>query len=323
MERSILSGRSARGYDTTVDLIDKFEDVRQAAKRLGIREARLKKDVLCVGPCPGLWKTYYAATIRSESVRQVERLAIPEYLGISLRPGITRKRLGEDFEGWVKNANQTYNDFLKTERIDKLERLPGVIGQYYAGMARQHSIESSPVERTKTFLDTKGINVPEAILLYALNPDGVFVKGARGAIFESKLSAPNYHEFSNEIATYAIALEHVIKKDVDTAIVLHSDYPEGKRVTTLIHSVQDSAVSEVSRNIEKFLRLVQITEVRRKDVPPTMFQKIKTKVGLSFGSWKDFLLRPEGLPTTDKRVHCPECRFREICYGEGGEPSGP
>jgi hypothetical protein len=323
LENTILSGRSARGYDVTVDLVDKFEDVKQAAGRLGIRDARLKKDVLCVGPCPGLWKAYYAATIRSESVRKEERLAISKYLGISLRSGITRKRLGEEFESWVKDANQTYNDFLGTEQTGRLEKLPGVVGVYYAGMARQHSIESSPVERNKTFLDTDGIKVPDAILLYALNPDGVFVKGARGAIFESKLSVPNYHEFSNEIATYAIALEHASKKNVDIAIVLHSDYPDGKRVTTKIYSIQDSAVSDVSHNIEKFLRLVQITEVRRKDLPTTAFQKIKGKFGLSFGSWKDFLLRPEGLPDADKRTYCHECRFRETCYTEGGQPSGP
>ncbi len=302
-------------------MLDKFEEVSNAASRLRIKDARLKKDVLSIGPCPGLWKTYYAATLRSDTVREVEKLDLSEYLGVPLPSGITKKKLGENFESWVKAANLAYNRFLETQQESELGEVKGVIGEYYTKMAQLHSVESLPVERAKTVLIMEEIELPKGVLLYALNPDGIFIGGQRGAIFESKLSRPDYPEFLNDIATYAIALERVVQNDVDSAIVLHSDYPHGKHVATKIYLIQDSNVSDVSRNIERFLRLVQISEIQRP--PEGVFQKLKSTLGFSSGSWKDFLIRPEGLPETNKRVHCPECIYRKICYEEGGEPDGP
>jgi len=79
-------------------MIDRFEEIRNAAIRLGIEDPLLKKDVLCIGPCPGLWKTYYASRLRSERVRKVEKLGMSQYLGIEIPVDTTRKDLGEKFE---------------------------------------------------------------------------------------------------------------------------------------------------------------------------------------------------------------------------------
>jgi len=188
--------------------------------------------------------------------------------------------------------------------------------------------EAPPSQRVKTLLQTEGIPVPEGILLYALNPDGIFTGGVRGAIFESKLSRPVHPEFLNEVATYAIALERSIalqqeiKKDVDCAIVLHTDFPQGKHVTPEIFPIHDSNVNEVSRNIERFLRLVQISEAQRKE-KSGLIHRLKQSLRGSPKTWKEFLVRPDGLPDADKRTFCPECRFRGTCYTEGGEPNGP
>ncbi len=303
-------------------MIDKFEDVRKNADRLGIKDPLLKKDVLCIGPCPGLWKTYYAACLRSESVRKIEVLDILQYLGMQLPEGTTRKELGEKFEAWVKSANESYNQFLESEQIADLGQVPGVLGEYYTKMADLHLTGSPASERAKTVLQTEGIPVPKGILLYALNPDGVFTRGARGAIFESKLSRPAHPEFLNEVATYAIALERSINKDVDCAIVLYTDFPNGKYVTPEIFPIHDSNVNDVSRNIERFLRLIQISEGQRRQ-ESGIVRRIKHALRGAPKTWKQFLVRPEGLPESDKRTYCPECRFREVCYAEGGEPSGP
>jgi len=302
-------------------MLDKFEDISEVARRLRIKDARLKKDVLSIGPCPGLWKTYYAATVRSDTVRKVEKLDFSEYLGVPLQSDITKKKLGEIFESWVKVANLAYNRFLKTNRDNELEQVPGVIGEYYTRMAHLHSTESPPNERVKTILTMEEIAVPKGVLLYMLNPDGIFIGGLRGAIFESKLSRPDYPEFLNDIATYAIALERVIGKDVDSAIVLFSDYPHGKHVATQVYPIHDSSVSDVSRNVERFLRLVQTSEVRRH--PKGLLQSLKSVLGFSFGSWKDFVMRPGGLPAISKRAPCPNCIYRKTCYEQGGEPNGP
>jgi len=304
-------------------MIDRFEEIRRAGDRLGIRDPRLKKDVLCIGPCPGLWKTYYAACLRSEKVREVEKLEISQYLGIGVPRQITRKHLGEMFEAWVKDANESYNRFLESEEISDLDRVPGVLGEYYAKMANLHLTDSPAVQRAKTILDTEEMTVPKGVLLYALNPDGVFTKGERGAIFESKLSRPDHPEFLNEIATYAIALERVVtpQKDVDCAIVLYSDFPDGQHLATKVYPIHDSNVNDVSRNIERFLRLIQTSETQRK-VHSGILDQVKHRLGRSPGTWKDFLVRPERLPEVEKRTFCAECRFRIACYKDGGEPDG-
>jgi len=303
-------------------MIDRFEEIREAAHRLGIRDPRLKKDILCIGPCPGLWKTYYAACLRSETVRKVEKLAISEYVGRNTPQGITQKHLGENFESWVREANESYNRFLQSANVSDLSNVPGLLGEYYSDMASLHLKDSPQAERLKTLLQTEGISVPKGILLYALNPDGVFTKGARGAIFESKLSRPDHAEFLYEIATYAIALEKAITKPVDCAIVLYTDFPDGKHLETKIYPIDDTHVDDVSRNVERFVLLVQTSEIDRKE-SSGLFQKLKQKVGLAPEAWKDYLVRPQGLPEANKRMHCAECRFRTVCYQDGGEPGGP
>jgi len=321
IENSVLSTRSARGYSPSIDIVDRFEEIRRDAVRLGITDPLLKKDVLCIGPCPGLWKTYYASRLSSETGRKVETLNISQYLGMQMPSGVTRKDLGEKFESWVKNANQSYNQFIESGDISDLSQVPGILGDYYTKMADLHLTSASASERAKTVIEIDGIPVPQGILLYSLTPDGVFKRGSRGAIFESKLSRPTHLEFMNDVATYAIALEATIKKDVDCAIVLYTDFPAGKHVTPEIFAIHDSHVSDVSRNIERFYRLIQLSETQRKEALG-IGSRIKQAIRGPPKKWRDFLVRPDGLPDKEKRTYCPHCRYREACYSDGGEPGG-
>jgi len=306
--------RSVRGYNERIGIWEKFDEIREIADRVGIRNRKFRKDILAAGPCPGLWRIYYAATAE---VQKDVRVDATEYLGYHIEPGISRRALGIMFDDWVAEANRHYNAFLETGDPYCLKEVKGIVGAYYRERANTHcTVMADPKQRAKTKLQIKPDLRGHDLSLHDLTPDGVFSEGARAAIFEAKLSHPRYREFPHEMAVYAITYERTYSKDADYAIVLYTDYPIGKRLFTDKEPVLDSQVHEVSSNIERFLRLAQLSEDAVRD---SIMGGIRTRIKLGHGSWKTFLRRPPGLPSQNERQMCPSCKYRVKCYQEGGE----
>lgn len=280
-----------------------MKDIGVLAGKIGVRNPQIRKAVFAAGPCPGLWRVYYAATLGAETHKTV---LSREYLGITLPSRhITSRELGLLFERWVREANRVYNAFLETLHIAVLDTIPGMLGRFYRTRAGKLLAVADQQACLKT-----GLLVDPQVSPYPnildLTPDGLFANGLRGAIFESKLSQPSYIEFDYEAAAYAIGYEKSEGKDVDSAIVLHSNYPTRQHLSTLVSTIRDSTVGNISTNLERFILLVQYSQQR---VDPTG----------RFASWRSFLVRPRGLPELNQRGPCPSCRFRSKCYGEGGE----
>lgn len=306
--------RSARGYDDSMGLWEKLDEIKKLADRVGIRDPRVRKDILAAGPCPGLWRIYYAATA---TVQTDEPVKATEYLGNQICRGISVRELGMKFDEWIAEANCHYNAFLETEDTACLAKVKGAIGTYYRERAQKHREMASPQERTKTKLLIKpSIKVLEGLPLHDLDPDGIFSDGIRAAIFEAKLSRPRYREFPHEMAVYAITYERMHNKDADNAIVLYSDYPDGHHLLTLREPILDSYVNEIGWNIERFLRLAQSSEVFAR---ASVTARIRTKIRMGYSSWKGFLRRPPQLPKQNDRQRCPSCKYRAKCHQEGGE----
>lgn len=306
--------RSARGYHDSTGIWEKLEEIRELAQRVGVRDKRVRKDILAVGPCPGPWRIYYAATDRAVKEGLVKTC---QYLGNQIRTGISQRDLGMMYDEWIKEANEHYNTFLEKGSLDSLEGMRGVIGAYYLDRAKKHCTKFTFEQRSKTKLLIKPQILDRDFLrLTDLTPDGVFSDGSCAAIFEAKLSSPTYREFPYEMAVYAIAYERKEKKDVDYAIVLYSDYPHGCHLLIHRQAILDSHVSEVASNIERFLRLAQGSEILERNGAATRISW-KTKSGHRL--WKNFLQRPPSLPDESNRMPCPSCKYRSKCYREGGE----
>jgi len=308
------AARSARGYDDSIGLWEKLNQIREIADRVGIRDRKVRKDILAAGPCPGLWRIYYAATA---NMQKDEPVGATEYLGNQINLGISRRELGMKFDEWIAEANRYYNDFLETGDLACLKKIPGNIGQYYRKRADKHYQMADHARRARTRLMIKpDIKVPEGLPLYGLNPDGIFLHGVRAAVFEAKLSHPRYREFPHEMAVYAITYERTHQKDTDYAIVLYSDYPVGRNLFTFTEPILDSYVNEINSNIERFLHLVQLSE---RSARASVAARFRTKIRPGYDSWKRFLRRPPQLPNQNQRRWCPSCRYRPRCHPEGGE----
>ena len=245
-----------------------------------------------------------------------EKLGRAEYLGMEVPGRTTSRYLGLEFDKWVRHANKAYNSFLDSGNPDHLDKIRGVVGEYYRKMAQLHSVEASPEQRSKTWLELGDFKIPSELIIFGLTPDGVFLRGKKSAIFESKLSKPHYAEFPYEMALYAIAIERSHpKQELDSAIILYSDYPTGKHLTTAIHHILDSHISEITLNADRFLRLIQASRIRREGTIP---DKIRRQFRIHYGSWKSFFVRPEGVPEPSERKPCPSCPFQQKCYKQGG-----
>lgn len=297
------STRTSRGYSSSLSIWTRLDEIGILAGKFGIRNPQMRKSVLAAGPCPDLWRVYYAATTHAETY---EKVSHARYLGIKLTPDITSRKLGLEFEKWVKHANRFYNSFLETRTVRVLNAIPGWLGRHYRKRTRELLGVADMLECTKTKIAINPGVSPSLNTTLDLTPDGVFGEGSRAAIFESKLSTPNYAEFNYEMALYALAYEKSTGKDVESAIVLHSNYPTRQRLSTLVRFIYDSEVGNISTNLERFVRLVEYSQLAR----PIQLQ--------SYPSWKSFLVRPKGLPTPSQRGPCPSCRFRSKCYAEGG-----
>jgi hypothetical protein len=231
-----------------------------------------------------------------------------EYLGIALsQHRITSRELGLAFEKWVREANHVFNSFLETLQMEKLDAIPGALGRFYRTMAKRllKVADHEACKKTLMAIDPQVSPYPSIL---DLTPDGVFADGSQGAIFESKLSLPNYPEFDYEIAAYAIGYEKSMQKDVDSTVILHSNYPAHERLSTLVRTIRDSTVGNISTNLERFILLIKSS------------QQGHTNMSKRFPHWKSFLARPKGLPELDQRGPCPSCKFRQQCYTDGGEP---
>lgn len=258
---------------------------------------------------------YYAATT---DVEKDDIIPLTEFLGNKIARGTTRRHLGTIFDSWIACANERYNVFLETQDLTCLKEIAGIVGAHYRERANAHiALAPLPRDRAKTKLEIKPqIEILPGLPLEDLTPDGVFSGGQRIAIFETKLSRPTYREFQHEMAVYALTLESERKRDVDCAIVLYSD-PDGRNLFTFQEPIFDSYVNEIAFNMERFLKVVQISErIERESYKSRMVQKIKP----GYKTWKRFLHRPSGLPDKTERLYCPSCRYRQKCYHEGGAP---
>ena len=293
---------------------DILQDLQRIAHRVGIRKKGIRKDILAAGPCPGLWRIYYAATTKAQ---KDDIVSLTEFLGNRIARGTTLRQLGMAFDAWIEDANRRYNVFLETQNLTGLNDITGIIGEHYRKRANVHiALAPVPQDRAKAKLEIKPeIEILPGLPLEELTPDGVFSGGNRIAVFETKLSRPTYREFRHEMAVYVLTLELQRKRDVDCAIILHSD-PSGRNLFTFQEPVFDSYVTEIATNIERLRSLAQISEaMERGSTLSRMVQKIKP----GYKTWKRFLHRPRGLPDRTERLHCPSCKYRPKCYQDGGE----
>ncbi len=269
----------------------------------------MPKRLLVTGPCPGLWRTYYSATIHSTQAEA--EIAGGEYLGRELPEGATRNDVGDEFELWVRQANQVYNSFLESGNVQELDRIvtPG-LREFYKDRAVEHrEFVSESSELMKAMMKTRPkLKVLPRLPIARLTPDGLFKEGEPGAIFESKINRPRHPEFRFEMATYGIVAEHIFEMDFDFAVILHGDYPK-EDLQVYAEPINDSYVAWVSENLERFHRLIQFSLVERGG----------PNIGRNYTNWSDFVVRPPGVPDLDKRAPCGNCRYRLPCYPEGGE----
>ena len=298
--------RKARGYQDSLSIWDSLRELVRIAKETGIKDRTIRKDILAAGPCAGLWRTYYAAMTKPQYDQVVSKT---DFLGHKVVPNTTIRQLGMDFDSWIEDANRQYNVFLETHDPTCLKKIGGVIGEYYIGRATQHmQYAPTPQDLVKDTLEIKpAIQVLPGLPIDERTPDGVFLGGKKAAVFESKLSQPNYREFHHEMALYALVLESQHKRDVDCAIILYSD-PDGRNLAAAKEIVFDSNVNEIARNLERFLSLVQISQLIEQD-------EGIAKPG--YETWKHFLHRPPGLPSD--RQSCPSCKYRQTCEKEGAD----
>jgi len=296
--------RSDRGYASSAVVWERLERIARAADKHKIENSRLAKRVLSTGPCPGLWRVFYAITTH---VERYERINLQNYLGIPLSGQTDTHGLGLLFEAWVNDANRRYNLFAESGNLSHLASIQGQLGTHYTQRATTLQAQSTSEELLSTKIEVSpNINMSKRPPI-DLNPDGIFPYSAIGAVFESKISNPTYETFDHELALYAIACEKDKALDFDYAIILHSNYPHGQ-LSSVVRQITDSAIAQVEVNLEKFLLLIQETEI---DAGPS---------GPGFDSWGAFLQRPSGLPPRDEKGYCASCPYQNRCYAEGGEP---
>jgi len=316
-QSNIGTVRALRGYAESTDIWEILHQIRDAADRLGISKRTITKAILASGPCPDLWRVYYSATFDAQSDEAFSR---DEYLGIRLPTGMTRRRLGESFDKWIRTANHAYNQFIETRQLDKLQSIPGRIGELYRHRAKQHLQEADETKLQRARMNVSpNVRIFPELPIPELIPDGIFLGGSRGAVFESKLSFPGYVEFTHEMAVYALFFERAEGKDIDFSIVVYTDYPDGRNLFQVPAPILDSAVGAVTKNLERFLNLLAYSEAAHAESPrESVVARIKRKIGRRYSSWKEFLVRPGGLPEHSKRQPCSICKFQPRCYREGG-----
>lgn len=224
--------------------------------------------------------------------------------------GKSTEKLGKVFEEWTAAANKLYNEFIRTRDPGVLDGIEApALRTFYRARADEHMMRVNPNDRTKSIMEVDpDLEVLPEVPLEKLTPDGLFLSGRPAAIFESKLRDPTYLEFKLEIAMYALVAEKVIGRDVDFGIVLHGRPPDDS-LELKIKPVENSFAVRILENLDRFLRLTEIAFARR-------------RLKIFYGSWKEFLKRPSGLPPPNKRRHCETCLYQTRCFQDGGEPIG-
>jgi len=285
-----------------------LKEISEVASNNGIQDDTLRSSVISAGQCPGSWRVYYALTSRGEKYKKVSRKS---YLGIPLQKGLTTHDLGKMFERWVDEANIAFNEFLSTGNQAVLSRIQGMLRIYYRKQGATIMNGTTQDERNALIMDVSPKMQLSLHPPVRVNPDGIFSHGKFGAVFESKSSEPKYPEFMHQSAIYALASEYTNRIDIDYAIVLYNSYPRGK-LSSWFKEIDDSSVERVTSNLESFLHLLQHSEVQRANAqnPPTL------------PSWREFVVRPAGLPDKGLRAPCPKCPYRKTCFEEGNEPRG-
>ena len=327
LQSNDLFPRSARGYDNQLLFWDRLKEISDVSDRYDIENDTLRNTVISAGPCPGSWRVYYATVSRAE---HYEGVVANSYLGFQIRSGLNTHDLGKMFERWVDEANEKFNSLMATGNISALNTIPGALGDYYRQQGTAILNDASQEERETYIMEIS----PEMQLSLRppvrVNPDGLFPYGKFGAVFESKLSEPKHPEFIHQSAICALATEKVREIDVDYAIVLHSSYPNGQ-IAAWFKEIPDSAIERVTSNLESFLHLLQYSEIQRAghEAQPSqpesgtgrlinrilrLFRRQKSD---HLKSWKEFVVRPAGLPDEDLRAPCPGCPYKEACFKDG------
>ena len=324
--------RMTRGYDLKCwEYLSFLEDVANA---VNVKNPQISKRIISAGPCQWLWRIYYSTICR-------ENLDLSfhdrnTFLGFPIQTQKTKIELGCIFEKWIRDANVKYNELLNDQNHEILDEICiQEIREWYKKRAIEHfNCNAAQINKTEMDIDPK-IGAFPGSLIPEQTPDGLFGKGIRGAIFESKLSMPKYTEFNYQIVAYALLAEKCIKEekgriiDMDYAIVLHCDYSNTSagKLTIEKRTIEESYTTVVLRNIYLFGKLVQYSLGARSEnftdggghkVPLSkILPFLRSFKSNRFKNWQDLIVRPAGLPSVDGRIHCKGCQYQKRCYEEG------
>ncbi|MFI5417340.1 MAG: hypothetical protein ACHQ2Y_00375 [Candidatus Lutacidiplasmatales archaeon] len=309
--------RSTRGFDEAcwTDL----DAIARLARFAGLRGKRLTHRLLNVGPCPGLWRTYYTATGAHVSASAFPAVALDgngNFLGRS-PTSATVDALGKEFEGWVDEANLAAGRFAAgngTTLADLNSIQTPALRDFYrrrtSELAEQVEAADLPALEMRV---PGGLVAFENLPLTNPTPDGVFDRTSNGGIFESKLCDPKGEPlFFASMAAYALAAEKQLNRPFDIGVLLHSGYPSSSLGGYHFY-IDESAVSQVRRNLQRLRSLVEVS---------WSSWTRSHRAGAKPHSWDDLLrvqkppasLRPPG----DRFAPCSSCRFKPRCWGDNG-----
>jgi hypothetical protein len=283
---------------------------------MGLANRPLPYRLLNVGPCPGLWRTYYSAV--TEPPRHSRALAGQATYLNRHTSSTSEDGLGTDVERWVNEANRAAMEFIGSGAIDL-----GVFDQiqtpdlraFYRARGEALTARRLSPQALSTLAMT--INQPLTVFpdlpLSAPQPDGVFTNFNPGAIFESKLADPRGDSlFRASIAAYALVAEQHHHHAYDLGVLLHCGWPDSV-IGVYAFPIDDADAGKILFNLERLRQLVDISRVRW----------TSTRHGKGRGSkpqtWEQLLVRPRARkPEREKLGPCPQCRFKPRCWSEGG-----
>lgn len=331
---TIDSQREIRGNEEGI--WQDLQTIDAIGHKVRVREGKVSRRIITSGDCEGLWRVYYSA-ISSDTVDRSGHEA-PTFMSFELPRNCTKIMLGTQFESWIKNASQIYNRFLKTRDLKDLDAIENPhVRDYFRCRAQEHmAIAGSSEEFDTCEMECPAVLGPFPDLPLAdLNPDGMFLKGNIGAVFESKIARPTYDRLRCELTAYALLAERWLAKNhkdipIDFAVILHANYPD-ERLEVQKIPITDSYARDVLKNVYKFGKLLQFS-LAEKDIEfadvggrSAPLQKVTSHLDLlrrgsrirPFKSWKELLERPPGVPSTYGRRPCARCEHSNRCLNGG------
>jgi hypothetical protein len=289
-------------------LIKEIQDIARADRITG---PALLHRVLTEGPCPGPWRVFHGAT-NPAIVTDPPPLPFDGEWFLGVRVGRSNSvRLGQQFDGWVVEANREANarHSIGPAGDTPFANTSPELGNFYSARVATIRAPSGgpPSDPATLIVGIKPQLNPFPGVLTRAEPDGLFASspaGAAAAVFEAKVSHPDTDKLDLDMGVYSLYAGLAHDRPFTHKIVLTANFPAGN-LEVKSEQISLSALGLIRINLQRLNQIVNASHLRFRS---------NSKPSSKRTSWRQFLVPPRPPRPQDHSEACPSCPYNVRCW---------